>query len=394
MPSQICRRCALGLRSSRSSPLSSSSLSQRCLHSSAFRAANPLPVTGSGPPPPAPKPAASQPQERLARARKQAELLKRGQELRNASEPSGTKPKAGVALRKRFWKDVSVKQHTDGAHVVHLDQRPVRTPIPKSILPIPSSKPHLATAIALEWDHLTSAQQALKGHNIPMTSIASRAIDIEIQDAEINKSGSDEMSQARADVVKMLLRYLDTDTLLCWAPEKSPYDGNADADAPGVAQIESRKETLRQRQIRVAQDIIGHLTTTVWPGVSVNPVLEEDSIMPASQPQETKDVIRGWLSGLPAYELAGLERAVLATKSLCVGTRLLIDWAEAFRDVHKDSIAKGNKRFGIEEAAEACSLEVSWQTAMWGEVEDSHDVEKEDLRRQLGSVILLVGGAA
>lgn len=50
------------------------------------------------------------------------------------------------------------------------------------------------------------------------------------------------------------------------------------------------------------------------------------------------------------------------------------------------------ERFGIEQAAEACSLEVSWQTQKWGEVEDTHDVEKEDLRRQFGSVVLVVGG--
>jgi ATP synthase F1 complex assembly factor 2 len=49
-------------------------------------------------------------------------------------------------------------------------------------------------------------------------------------------------------------------------------------------------------------------------------------------------------------------------------------------------------RFGIEEAAHASSLEVSWQTVQWGEVEDTHDVEKEDLKRQLGSAIILVGG--
>jgi ATP synthase F1 complex assembly factor 2 len=41
-------------------------------------------------------------------------------------------------------------------------------------------------------------------------------------------------------------------------------------------------------------------------------------------------------------------------------------------------------------AAQAASLEVLHQTEQWGEVEDTHDVEKEDLRRQLGSVILLV----
>ncbi len=49
-------------------------------------------------------------------------------------------------------------------------------------------------------------------------------------------------------------------------------------------------------------------------------------------------------------------------------------------------------RFGIEEAARSCSQEVIWQTGRWGEVEDSHDVDKEDLRRQFGSVILVVSG--
>ena len=53
---------------------------------------------------------------------------------------------------------------------------------------------------------------------------------------------------------------------------------------------------------------------------------------------------------------------------------------------------KKKTRFGVEEAAEACSLEVRWQTGMWGEVEDSHDVANEDVRRQLGSVILVVSG--
>lgn len=316
-------------------------------------------------------------------------MLKRGQELRKGSQPVNTPSRAGSALKRRFWKDVSVKAHEDGGYSVHLDHRPVRTPITKSVLPIPSSKPHLATAIALEWDHLTSAQQALKGHNIPLTSLASRAIHIQMEDAEQKKSGA--LSKARDEVVQVMLRYLDTDTLLCWAPERSLYDGSADAE---LTAAEKRQGNLRDMQVRVAQDIIGHLTSTVWPGVTIQPVLDNDSIVPVAQPQETRDVIRGWLSGLPAYELAGLERAVLATKSLCVGTRFLIDWAEAFQDLHSDAVAEGKKRFGIEEAAEACSLEVSSQKAVWGEVEDSHDVENEDLRRQLGGVILLVGGSS
>lgn len=97
------------------------------------------------------------------------------------------------------------------------------------------------------------------------------------------------------------------------------------------------------------------------------------------------------MTSLPAWELAALERAVLAGKSLCVAARLVVEWSEALRSPR----GGGNghvEKFGIEEAAEACSLEVRWQTGKWGEVEDSHDVEKEDLKRQFGSVILLVAG--
>ena len=104
----------------------------------------------------------------------------------------------------------------------------------------------------------------------------------------------------------------------------------------------------------------------------------------------------------------GLERAVLAGKSLCVGARLIGEWGESLRisqvddkssntDLGGEGISAKDqgqgKRFGIEEATEASSLEVRWQTGQWGEVEDSHDVEKEDLARQFGSAILVAGGS-
>ncbi|MCJ1479069.1 ATP synthase complex assembly protein atp12 [Lambiella insularis] len=342
------------------------------LHTSSAIAATPLPFAAVGPPPSPPLPAATQYGERVDRRRRQAELLKRGQDLR------ASQMKPGSALKKRFWKDVNVITTPEGHHTVHLDTRPIRKPI----LPIPSSKPHLATAIALEWDLLVSAQQALKQHNIPLTSIAYRAYDISLQDRG-QASGN-----ARQELVMMLMRYLDTDTLLCWAPEKSHHD------ATQLEESEDRvNKSLRDIQIRVAQPIISYLTTYIWPGVEIKPVLDDGSIVPASQPQETRDIIRGWISGLGPWELAGLERAVLAGKSLCVAARLVVEWSENFRAT--GNVVEGAaSKFGIEEAAQACSLEVRWQTGMWGEVEDSHDVEKEDLRRQFGSVILIVGGTS
>jgi ATP synthase F1 complex assembly factor 2 len=254
---------------------------------------------------------------------------------------------------------------------VWLDTRPVRTP-DKQILTVPPSKHQLATAIALEWDLLHSPQQALKTHYIPMTSLAARAMYIEQADAQ----GT---STLRDDLSMLMMRYLSTDTLICWAPDKHRYDAPQDT------------MSLRQLQINVATPITTYLRTHVWPGVVIRPVLEPDSIMPIPQPDLTQEVVRGWISGLPAFELAGLERAMLASKSLLVAARLVHEWGEAFAQERK---AVDGRRFGIEEAAEASSLEVRWQTSQNGEVEDTHDVEREDLKRQLGSVVLLIGGDA
>lgn len=262
--------------------------------------------------------------------------------------------------------------------IVYLDGKPVRTSQSKVPLPIPFSKPLLATAVAVEWDFLTSAQQALQPHNIPATSIASRAHDLTVEDAATASSGP-----IRDNIIKTVLPYLDTDTLLCWAPPPGK-------DADSISPVEP---SLRDRQISTAQPIISYLTSSVWPGVHLQPGLENGSIRPSQQPQKTQDIVRGWLAGLKAWELVGLERAVLAGKSLLVGARLLCEWGESFADVRKAQSQRG-KRFGIKEAAEACSLEVAWQTGRWGEVEDTHDVDKEDLRRQFGNAILVMGGAS
>lgn len=345
-------------------------LAQPCLRSissTTTQHATALPITAAGPPPAAPVPQSSQYGGLIDERRRKAELLQKGKELRGAQTGKSS------PLKKRFWKEVHVNEVPEG-YQIHLDARPVRTPN-KSIITIPKSKPHLAHAIAIEWDLLESAQQALKNHNIPMTSMVARAQDLLEAEAKGDR-------QAREEIITVMMRYLDTDTILCWAPEHTSHN---------AAQVEmhvDRTESLRDIQIRTAKPIISFLTTTVWPGVELKPILDEASIMPIQQSEMTRSVIRGWIAGLPAYELAALERAVLAGKSLLVGARLLIEWSEEFRHLQRSS----DKRFGIEEAAEASSLEVRWQTGMWGEVEDTHDVENEDVRRQLGSAILVVSG--
>lgn len=220
---------------------------------------------------------------------------------------------------------------------------------------------------------MKSAQQALKSHLIPLTSIAARAADIATEDAQGDRTTRDQ-------IITTAMRYLETDTLLCWEPERE--------DKSLERTSGENNETLREIQVRVAKDIMSFLSTKVWPGLEIVPILDTESILPASQPQATQESIRSWVSQLDPHDLAGLERGILASKSLLVAVRLLVEWSENFRHMQRSGV----KKFGLEDAAEASSLEVNWQTDMWGEVEDTHDVGKEDVKRQLGSVVILVSG--
>lgn len=260
----------------------------------------------------------------------------------------------------------------------------------KNILIIPHTKPFLAHAVALEWDSLTSGKQALKHHFIPLTSLAARALDIALADAA--KPDPASYNAPRQEITQLVMRYMDTDTLLSWAPEANRYDDLMvnSASASDSDSGETKPTSLRDLQVQTAQPIVSYLVDRVWPGVELRPAFEGNNIMPTPQPLETQHVVRGWVMNLPPFELAGLERAALASKSLLIAARLVVEWSEELKHLRHEKDQAGAYGFGIEEAAEASSLEVTWQTRKWGEVEDTHDVDREDIRRQLGSVILLV----
>ncbi|KAJ2967934.1 hypothetical protein NUW58_g10332 [Xylaria curta] len=107
----------------------------------------------------------------------------------------------------------------------------------------------------------------------------------------------------------------------------------------------------------------------------------------------TRQIIEGWITGLNSWDAGWSGEGSACRERVVLGAvRLLAEWSEGFAGVRALS-GEGDKRsFGVEEAAKMASIEVDWQIGNWGEVEDTHDVEKEDLRRQLGSVVLLVSG--
>ncbi|KAK3996320.1 ATP12-domain-containing protein [Cladorrhinum sp. PSN332] len=355
----------------------------RSIHISPSQPASVAPGLVSSAPPPPPPP---QPQDsgllRPPRRKRQIELLRPSAPKDNNSSSSSSSSSSPLSKR-RFWQTVSFQPSRDkdksNFFEIRLDSRLVRHPTTKQPILIPFSKPLLAHALAVEWDQLLSTLEATKTHLIPLTSLVCRALDLDAEDkSPSSESGNQQSETIRHGIVKMLLRYLDTDTILCMAPHADPKDLNSP-----FSYKNSEGKTLRQVQQEKFDQVVGPLTSELWPGIRITPVLGDDgnSIFPKKQEQGTREVVQGYLLGLSGWELAAVERATLAGKSLLTAVRLVQEWKEG---------GKGEKKFGVEEAARAVSVETDWQQARWGEVEDTHDVEREDVRRQFGSVVLLV----
>jgi ATP synthase F1 complex assembly factor 2 len=77
----------------------------RSISYTATKAADVAPIVGTGPPPEPPTPAAANAYERVERRRRQAKLLKDAKDIRTVAAG-----KATGGLKKRFWKDVDVKE--------------------------------------------------------------------------------------------------------------------------------------------------------------------------------------------------------------------------------------------------------------------------------------------
>ncbi|KAI5821433.1 hypothetical protein BZA77DRAFT_256689 [Pyronema omphalodes] len=302
----------------------------RTFESTPVTPAVPGPITAQGPPPAAPLPAGSP----IAQYR--------------------ANQKHAFATKKRFWKEVHVVETADG-YQIHLDTRLLKTPEKRPLL-IPLSKPLLAHAIAIEWSNLRSASDATRSHRTPLTMMSSRAIDMSFSESSGHLT-------SRSDSIQNLIRYLSTDTVLCYAPTTPEYLREAD------------RPMLRDLQISSARPILDFLCSKVWPGLEIWAVDgDEVGIVGRGQPVETKETLMAWMRGLDVWRFVGFERCVQATKSFVIGARMVEEWKEG-----------GEQIWGVEEAAKAASIEVEYQTRQWGEVEDTHDVEKEDVRRQLGA---------
>ncbi|KAH9857641.1 ATP12-domain-containing protein [Lenzites betulinus] len=248
--------------------------------------------------------------------------------ISNSEQAVNATTRAEVTL-KRFWKTVDIEK-LNGGYAVTLDKRPLKTPGGKPLV-IPPEKRLVAALVASEWEN---QETALKPHALPMTSLVSRAID------------AFEQEPTRNEVRAQLLKYFETDTIFYHA------------DAP---------VTLVKLQEEHWKPLLDWVQNTYGVEIQVS-----DSLLVPTQSSETIQKFEGVLNSLTPWEMAAMERATYASKSFIIGLALV------------------KRRLDVDQAAQAAHVEVNSQIERWGEVEDTHDVDYHDMRRQLGSAACLL----
>ncbi|KAG0363462.1 hypothetical protein BC939DRAFT_445147 [Gamsiella multidivaricata] len=229
---------------------------------------------------------------------------------------------------KRFWETAGVKDMGDRIAVT-LDGRVLKTPAGNQ-LTLPKDQQNLALMIAGEWN---GQKALLKSHSLPMTSLVARAID--------SFAGN---GQGRQETLNRLTKFLDTDSI-CYHQDFP--------ESIVKAQKEHWDPILKWIKHEYGLDI------KVSQGITY--VQQDDDVK-----QKLHDIV----SSMSDIELSAFERATLTAKSFLIG------------------LAVVKRHLSVEKAWQAAQLEVLDQIERWGEVEDSHDVDREFMKSQLSSARL------
>ncbi|OBA20350.1 ATP12-domain-containing protein [Metschnikowia bicuspidata var. bicuspidata NRRL YB-4993] len=289
----------------------------------------------------------------------------------------------------KFWTNVDARLNPElGAYEICLDGKPLKTPL-GSKLTIPQAKKQLAYLVSHEWDSLCDLK--IRPNSLPLTSMVSRAVDLQLvhQAKEVDANLVAKIGDLQ-DIKLNMLRYLDTDTCLIFTTE------------------DDNEGRLRKRQLELYRPLIAEyesffsefarkhrLLPADSPGVELQFLdCETDGLCGNSQSISTQNVVLQWLDRLPIYDLVALEKAILSSKSFLCGATVLRSNTTDEKTV--PDLYQVNKqspdtyfRKSVEEIVELGNLETIFQTAEWGEVEDTHDVDKADWLRNLSSAALL-----
>lgn len=289
----------------------------------------------------------------------------------------------------KFWEKVDTHYNeTTEKYEIQLDGRTLKTPLGFP-LALPKDKQIYANLVEHEWSHLPDLK--IKTNALPLTSIAARSIDLETVHIPGNENVELISKVGRLDDIKFnLLRYLDTDTCLIFTT------------------IDEYEGKLRQKQNELYLPLIQEhddfftkwgrdrkLLPTESDKINLRYLdCETDGLRGNQQTITTQNVVLDWLNHLPIYDLVALEKAILTSKSFLCGVSLLrsnvssADKQFKLLQVNKSTVDDFYFK-SLEEIIELGNLETIFQTNQWGEVEDTHDVDKVDWMRNLSSAALL-----
>lgn len=210
---------------------------------------------------------------------------------------------------RRFWTSASAVP-VEGGFTVHLDARPVRTPL-KASLVVPTLA--LAKAIAAEWD---AQDGKVNPETMPFTRTANSAID--------------KVAPQIDEVAAMLAAYGGSD-LLCYR-----------AEGP---------EDLVQRQAEAWDPIL------IWALEALGAdLLVTEGVMHVEQPAEALMRLHQRVAALTPFQLAAFHDLVAISGSLVL------------------ALAVTGGRVTAEEAWRLSRIDEDWQISLWGEDEEAAEV--------------------
>lgn len=214
-----------------------------------------------------------------------------------------------VWTARRFWSTASAVP-VEGGFTVHLDGRPVRTPL-KAPLVLPTLG--LAEAVAAEWQ---AQDGKVRPETMPFTRTANSAID--------------KVAAQQDEVVAMLAAYGDSD-LLCYRAE-----GPADL---------------------VARQAAGWDPLLDWAAQALDaPLVATAGVIHIAQPGESLEALATQVSALSPFELSAFHDLVAISGSLVL------------------ALAVTHKRLSAEEAWSLSRIDEEWQISLWGEDEEAAEV--------------------
>ncbi|KAG5519211.1 hypothetical protein PMAC_002299 [Pneumocystis sp. 'macacae'] len=245
--------------------------------------------------------------------------------------------------RKNLLIDIDVKKIEDQYQIFE-NGNPLKTAL-GNIFKFPLRKRSFAYMVSQELRSFGLKRSEY--HFLPLTSLANKAIDI-----FSSKS-------TRENACNVLLKYLDTDTILIFAPES-----------------QSSGELLALQ--KKSWEPLHNWAQMYWK-VNIFKTFCDLGINVHVQSQETKDKIALWMHTLDKWQFAALDRAVCASKSFIIGAKMIVMGNSLLNDY-----------LSPEEACDLAQLETDFQISQWGEIKESHNIEREDIRRLLRSANAII----